>query len=149
MTRPAYILPVIIYSQFTGASLWFAGNAVILDLQRDWGLVEQSVGYVTAAVQIGFIAGTLVFAFFALADRFSPRIVFFICSTVGAPSEYVGSALTIVNSIGFMVTIVSIQLVNSMLPEMNPDYIFWVLIPGPVLGLWMLKTLINEGLLND
>lgn len=67
MTRPAYILPVIIYSQFTGASLWFAGNAVILDLQRDWGLVEQSVGYVTAAVQIGFIAGTLVFAFFALA----------------------------------------------------------------------------------
>ncbi|NNE62770.1 MAG: MFS transporter, partial [Gammaproteobacteria bacterium] len=87
MTRPAYILPVIIYSQFTGTSLWFAGNAVILDLQRDWGLVEQSVGYVTAAVQIGFIVGTLVFAFFALADRFSPRMVFFTCSTVGAASN--------------------------------------------------------------
>ena len=87
MIRPAYILPVIIYSQFTGTSLWFAGNAVILDLQRDWGLLEQSVGYITAAVQIGFIAGTLFFAFFALADRFSPRIVFFICSVVGAISN--------------------------------------------------------------
>lgn len=87
MTRPAHILPVIIFSQFTGTSLWFAGNAVILDLQRDWGLPGQSVGYVTTAVQIGFIVGTLVFAFLALADRFSPRVVFFICSTVGAVSN--------------------------------------------------------------
>ena len=87
MTRPAHILPVIIFSQFTGTSLWFAGNAVILDLQRDWGLPAQSVGYITASVQIGFIVGTLVFAFFALADRFSPRIVFFICSMVGAVSN--------------------------------------------------------------
>ena len=87
MTRPAHILPVIIFSQFTGTSLWFAGNAVILDLQRDWGLPGQSVGYVTAAIQIGFTVATLVFAFLALADRFSPRIVFFICSTVGAVSN--------------------------------------------------------------
>jgi MFS family permease len=87
MSRPTHILPVIIYSQFTGTSLWFAGNAVILDLQRDWGLPAQSVGYITASVQIGFIVGTLVFAFFALADRFSPRIVFFICSMVGAVSN--------------------------------------------------------------
>ncbi|MGH8675610.1 MAG: MFS transporter, partial [Burkholderiales bacterium] len=41
-------------------------------------------GYMTSAVQAGFIAGTLVFAFFALADRFSPRIVFFACSLLGA-----------------------------------------------------------------
>ncbi|MDH5356993.1 MAG: MFS transporter, partial [Gammaproteobacteria bacterium] len=84
MNRPAYILPIIIFSQFTGTSLWFAGNAVVFDLQRDWGLAEQSVGYITAAVQLGFIAGTLVFAFLAIADRFSPRRVFFICSLSGA-----------------------------------------------------------------
>jgi MFS family permease len=82
--RPAHILPIIIFSQFTGTSLWFAGNAVINDLQRNWGLAEQSVGYVTSAVQLGFILGTLVFAILAIADRFSPRLVFFICSVTGA-----------------------------------------------------------------
>ncbi len=84
MTRPTYILPIIILSQFTGTSIWFAGNAIVFDLQRDWGLAEQSVGYITAAVQLGFIIGTLVFAFLAIADRFSPRRVFFICSVFGA-----------------------------------------------------------------
>jgi MFS family permease len=82
--RPSHILPVIIFSQFTGTSLWFAGNAVVLDLQRDWGLAEQAVGYITAAVQLGFISGTLVFAFLAIADRFSARRVFFTCSLAGA-----------------------------------------------------------------
>ena len=83
-TRPAHILPVIIFSQFTGTSLWFAGNAIILDLQRDWGLAEQSLGYVTSAVQLGFICGTLLFALLVIADRFSPRWVFFNCSLAAA-----------------------------------------------------------------
>jgi MFS family permease len=82
--RPRRILPVIIASQFAGTSLWFAGNAVLGDLQRQWGLAPEALGYITSAVQLGFIVGTLVFAFFALADLFSPRIVFFLCSAAGA-----------------------------------------------------------------
>ena len=58
-----------------------------------------------------------------------------------APREYVGSALTIANSIGFLITVFSIQLVNSLLPVIGPEYIFWLLIPGPVIGLWMMKPL--------
>ena len=69
--RPARILPVIIASQFAGTSLWFAGNAVLGDLQRDWGLAPDALGPITSAVQLGFIIGTLVFAFFAVADRHS------------------------------------------------------------------------------
>ncbi|MFT4606909.1 MAG: MFS family permease [Urechidicola sp.] len=84
MNRPSHILPIIIFSQFTGTSLWFAGNAIISDLQQSWTLPEQSLGYVTSSVQLGFIVGTLVFAYLALADRFSPRKVFFTCSTIGA-----------------------------------------------------------------
>jgi len=87
MSRPYYILPAIIFSQFTGTSLWFAGNAIALDLQRDWGLAEHSVGYITSTVQLGFISGTLVFAFLAIADRYSPRRVFFTCSLIGALSN--------------------------------------------------------------
>ena len=87
VTRPAYLLPVIIFSQFTGTSLWFAGNAVLGDLQIDWGLGEQAIGTITAAVQLGFICGTLVFALLAIADRHSPRWVFFWCCLLGATSN--------------------------------------------------------------
>jgi MFS family permease len=84
---PNRILPIIIVSQFTGTSLWFAGNAVLEDLQRQWGLAADAIGYVTSAVQLGFIVGTLAFAFFAIADRYSPRKVFFLCSLAGALSN--------------------------------------------------------------
>ena len=83
-TRPSRILPVIILSQFAGTSLWFAGNAVLGDLQRHWNAGADAVGYVTSSVQLGFIVGTLVFAFFAISDRYSARKVFFICSLAGA-----------------------------------------------------------------
>lgn len=82
--RPRRILPVIVVSQFAGTSLWFAGNAVLGDLQREWGLGPDAVGHATSAVQLGFIAGTLVFALVALSDRYSPRRVFFVCSLLGA-----------------------------------------------------------------
>lgn len=82
--RSARILPVIIFSQFAGTSLWFAGNAVLGDLQRQWELGDAALSYITSAVQLGFIIGTLLFAFFTVSDRFSPRIVFFLCSLLGA-----------------------------------------------------------------
>jgi len=66
-------MPTIIFSQFTGTSLWFAGNAVLDDLQRQWAIDAHVLGYITSAVQLGFIAGTLCFAFFAISDRFSPK----------------------------------------------------------------------------
>ena len=44
------------------------------DLQRTWGLGEAALGYMTSAVQFGFIVGTLVLAFFTVSDRFTARI---------------------------------------------------------------------------
>lgn len=85
--RPARILPIIILSQFAGTSLWFAGNAVLPDLQHSWGLPLDTLGDITAAVQLGFIAGTLIFAISALSDRFSPRLIFFSCALLGAAAN--------------------------------------------------------------
>jgi hypothetical protein len=87
MAPPGRILPVIIASQFAGTSLWFAGNAVLADLQREWALPAEALGYTTSAVQLGFILGTLAFAFFAVSDRVSPRVVFFVCSLAGAAAN--------------------------------------------------------------
>lgn len=81
---PRRILPVIVLSQFAGTSLWFAVNAVMPDLQRDWGLPGAALGTLTSAVQLGFVAGTLVFALLMLSDRFPPARVFLACSLLGA-----------------------------------------------------------------
>jgi MFS family permease len=88
MTRPSHILPVLLFAQLAGTSTWFAGNAVILDLQRDWGLATESLAWVTAAVNLGFICGTLLFALLMLSDRFSPRLVFFACTLAAASANF-------------------------------------------------------------
>ncbi len=93
VTRPRRILPIIILSQFAGTALWFAGNAVIGDLQRELGMSDAALGYVTSAVQLGFIFGTLVFAFFAVSDTYSPRIVYFVCALAGAAANAATYAL--------------------------------------------------------
>ncbi len=46
-----------------------------------------------------------------------------------------GTALTIVNCIGFSITIISIQFINSMSTILNPAYIYLFLAIGPILGL--------------
>lgn len=81
---PRRILPLIVLSQFAGTSLWFAVNAVMPDLQQAWGLPATAVGTLTSAVQLGFVAGTLVFALLMVADRFSPSRVFMACALLGA-----------------------------------------------------------------
>lgn len=81
------VLPIIVLSQFTGTSLWFVGNAVLPELKESFQLSQYAVSLVTSAVMIGFIAGTLAFAFFSFADRFSPVKLFFISSILGALSN--------------------------------------------------------------
>jgi MFS family permease len=84
MTAPRHVLPVLVFAQFAGTSLWFAVNAVMPDLQHELGWPASAVGRLTSALQLGFIVGTLVFALLAIADRFSPRRVFVVCSLAGA-----------------------------------------------------------------
>ncbi len=83
-SRPAYLLPVIVFAQFAGTSLWFAGNAIMPDLQAAYDLPPAALGHITAVVQLGFIIGTLVFAFLMVADRFSPSRVFMFCAGLAA-----------------------------------------------------------------
>ncbi|MEP1088077.1 MFS transporter [Algoriphagus sp.] len=76
-------LILIVIAQFLGTSLWFAGNAVAPEIS----LLLNSPGIlaaITTSVQLGFILGTLVFAFFSIPDRFSPSDVFFFSSVLAA-----------------------------------------------------------------
>ena len=55
-----------------------------------------------------------------------------------APVQIKGTALTIVNSIGFAITIVSIQLVTALQLFLATQWLFLILVLGPVLGLMAL-----------
>ena len=55
-----------------------------------------------------------------------------------APPEWRGTALTIVNCMGFLITIVSIQAIQFLLTPGNVNYLFMLLAVGPLLGLWAL-----------
>lgn len=80
-TRPRRILPLIILAQFLGTASWFAGNAVLPSLTILWNLEVEALAQVTNAVQLGFIAGALLFALLSLSDRFRPSHLFFVpCS---------------------------------------------------------------------
>lgn len=52
-----------------------------------------------------------------------------------APAEQRGTALTIVNCLGFAITIISIQLLGNMIVAYGPAWSMLVLAIGPVLGL--------------
>ncbi|NBC28153.1 MAG: MFS transporter [Bacteroidetes bacterium] len=99
---PGYILPVIVFAQFTGTSLWFAGNAVVDDLIAAYSLPELYLGYITMSVQAGFIAGTFIFAIQNVADRYSPVAVFLVCALLGAGANglvtIAGSGLSIITA---------------------------------------------------
>ena len=52
-----------------------------------------------------------------------------------APEQSRGTSLTIVNCIGFSITIISIQLVNFLMQRFDTRYGFVVLALGPLMGL--------------
>ncbi|MBO3117267.1 MFS transporter [Winogradskyella sp. DF17] len=84
MNRKGIILTIIVLAQFCCTSLWFASNGVMSDLLLNFNLDANALGYLTSAVQFGFILGTLSFAILTIADRFAPSKVFVICALLGA-----------------------------------------------------------------
>lgn len=82
--RPWYILPLIVFSQLAGTSLWFAGNAILPDILELMHLGDHALANITSVVQFGFISGTLTFALLSVADRFSASRVFFVSSLIAA-----------------------------------------------------------------
>jgi MFS family permease len=59
------------------------------------------------------------------------------------PKEAVGTALAMMNSIGFFLTVISIVLVTQLYGYFGA-YVSWILLPGPVIGLFWLKPLLQN-----
>lgn len=80
---------------------------------------------------IVFISFLLFWGMVVIAD--SP--LFSTLVAQNAPIELKGTALTIVNCIGFAITIISIQLLNELIVITDSKTIFMILALGPILGL--------------
>lgn len=73
------------------------------DVARQLHLSPAFLAYLTSAVQLGFIAGTLIFAILGISDRFSPVKVFFTCAIIAAVFNLgiIAAGITAIPLLGF------------------------------------------------
>src|SRR6476619_8370493 len=77
-------LTLLSIAELLGMSLWFSGSAVVPALTREWQLSPSQISWVSNAVQLGFVAGTLVSATLNLPDIISTRHLFAVSAFLGA-----------------------------------------------------------------
>jgi len=82
-----------------------------------------------------FLAGWCLWGMAVTAD--SPQFSSLVAGAI--PNELKGTGLTLVNCIGFALSIVSIQLLSFLANRINPKHLFLLLAIGPILGLVALR----------
>jgi MFS family permease len=107
-----------------GASLLVSGSCCLIA-----GVFFGSPGFLTAIC--------LVWGFAVVADsaQFSAAV-----SELTDP-RYVGTALTVQTSLGFLLTLVSIRLIPTLVDWLGWSWVFPVLALGPVFGIWSMVQL--------
>jgi MFS family permease len=68
-------------------SLWFSASAVAPALKAVWHLSDSASAWLTLAVQLGFVAGTLTSALLNLPDVFPTRRLFAVSALLGAAAN--------------------------------------------------------------
>ncbi|HEV8475158.1 MAG TPA: MFS transporter [Methylomirabilota bacterium] len=71
-------------AELLALSLWFSASAVLPALRSEWQLGDGGSAGLTVAVQLGFIAGTLVSALGNLPDVWPPRLLMAGSAVLGA-----------------------------------------------------------------
>jgi MFS family permease len=80
-------LVLVALAELLGMSLWFSASAVAPALKAEWTLTDAGAAWLTLAVQLGFVAGTLVSALGNLPDVFSTQRLFAVSAWLGAAAN--------------------------------------------------------------
>ena len=84
---PRRALFLLAIAQLLAMSLWFGASAVAPQIATEWRLDASTAAWLTQAVQLGFVAGTLLSATFNLPDVFRPRRLIATCIVIGAAAN--------------------------------------------------------------
>jgi MFS family permease len=77
-------LALLSLAELLGMSLWFSASAVVPALRVEWQLSDSEASWLTIAVQLGFVFGTLLSALLNLSDIFRARHLFAFSALAGA-----------------------------------------------------------------
>jgi MFS family permease len=78
------VLALLALAELLGMSVWFSASALAPQFRQAWSLDAAQVGWLTAAVQLGFVAGTAVAAVLNLADILPTRLLFALAAAAAA-----------------------------------------------------------------
>ena len=86
MTR-GRVLALLALAELLGMSVWFTASALAPQLRALWALTAAQAGWLTSAVQLGFVAGTATAAVLNLADLVPARTYFAVSALAAAASN--------------------------------------------------------------
>ncbi|MFH1763291.1 MAG: MFS transporter [Gemmatimonadota bacterium] len=81
------VLALLSVAELLAMSVWFTASAVGPELQARWGLSASGLGWLTTAVQLGFVAGTAAAALLNLADILPSKLFFATTALLAAASN--------------------------------------------------------------
>ncbi len=85
--HPARQLALLALAQLLAMTLWFSATAVLPTLRQAWALSATGAAWLTAAVQLGFVAGALASAALNLPDVMPPRRMLGVSALIGAAAN--------------------------------------------------------------
>lgn len=77
-------LAILLLCQVGAMTVWFSSASVVATIKQTQAVSAQAAALLTSALQVGFVAGTIVSAVLSLADRFDPRRLFMASALVAA-----------------------------------------------------------------
>lgn len=141
--KQIYLTSFMIFA-ISGVGCIIGGN-----LTKHWGSARVAIcalvgsGLMCLAIPLvhnlsafSLIIGIMMWGLFVAAD--SPQ--FSSLAARACPPAQVGGALAMMNCIGFSLTIVSIEIVSSLWETLEMA-VAWVLLPGPIIGLYSMRRL--------
>jgi MFS family permease len=85
--HPYRALALVAAALLLAMALWFGVSAVAPQIAREWHLSQSETAWLTLAVQLGFVAGTLVSATLNLPDVIRSRHLCALCAFLGAATN--------------------------------------------------------------